>query len=755
MNDTAPVTQDLVLLGGGHAHLFVLRSFGMQPVPGLRLTLISRDVHTPYSGMLPGFLAGHYAYDDAHIDLRPLAAFAGARLFHDEATGIDRAAKRVLCAGRPPVAYDLLSIDVGSRPAQSDVPGAAELAVPLKPIDRLAVRWDELLSRVRDAPLPFRLAVVGGGAAGVEVALAAQYRLGRLLAESGRDSNGLKVALVSAGGILEGHAPRVGRIFARVLASRGVEVHTDRRAVKVEPGVLHLSGGERVAFDEVLWATQAVAAPWLAASGLRCGPEGFVQVDATLRVQGEDAIFAAGDVADVVGRTRPKAGVFAVRQGPALAENLRAAAEGRPLAPFRPQKRFLSLVTTGDRYAVASKGPFAAEGGWVWRWKDRIDHRFVNMFRDLGAMGGPAEAARAHDEMRCGGCGAKVGSSVLSRVLARLEAENTAGASDVVVGLSAPDDAAVLRPVPGKLRVQTVDFFRSFLDDPYVFGRIAAVHALGDVHAMAAEPRTALAIATVPHGRDDKVEDALYQMMAGALSVFREEGVVLVGGHSSEAAENGLGFSVEGVVDEGSLLRKSTPAAGNALVLTKPIGTGVLFAADMRGRAKGRWIDAALASMQRSSRGAARALAEHGATACTDVTGFGLAGHLLEMLRPAGLAAELDLAAIPVLDGAAELAGEGIASSLHPANARAAAAIDADARTTAGPRYSLLFDPQTAGGLLAAVPADRAADCMTALHAAGDTAATVIGRVVPAGGSAELLRIGRDHFLSGAPASTS
>jgi len=733
----APITKDLVLLGGGHAHLFVIEAFRMSPIPGVRLTVVTRDVVTPYSGMLPGTLAGHYSHDESNIDLRPLALAAGARLYHDEAVGLDRAAKQVLFTNRPPVAYDLLSIDIGSRPRVTDVPGAAEHATPLKPIDRLAGRWQSLVDRIKTGPLPCRLAMVGGGAAGVEVALAAHVRLRAELAAAGRDPAGIHVTLITKGALLASYPSKVARIFARVLSDRGITVHANRAVVRVEKGVLHLDGAPgTVPFDEALWATAAGTVPWLAVSGLDCSAEGFVRVDQTLRARNDASIFAAGDVADMVAHPRPKAGVFAVRQGPVLARNLREALAGRALERFVPQSRFLSIVSTGDRYAVASKGAFAVEGAWVWRWKDRLDRRFMERFRVKPMMAAATEDA--HDPMRCGGCGAKVGSGVLTRVLARLAKDGLGTSADVVVGLDAPDDAAVLRPPAGKLLVQTVDFFRAFIEDPYLFGRIAAVHALGDLHAMGATPRSALAIATVPHGPDEKIEDSLYQMMSGALSVFRAEGVALVGGHSAEGGECALGFSLEGAAEEGALLRKSTLRAGDALILTKPIGTGVLFAADMRRLAKGRWIDSALASMQRSSREPAAIVMRHGATACTDVTGFGIAGHLLEMLKPAGLAADIELSAIPLFEGAEELAASGVRSTLFPANARAAGAFRL---AGSGPRWDLLFDPQTAGGLLAAIPAERADACVLALRDAGETAA-IIARVVPGVGDAEPLRIG-------------
>ena len=751
-----PVLRDIVLVGGGHSHVVVLKRFGMRPVPGVRLTVICRDTHTPYSGMLPGYIAGHYSYDEVHIDLRRLAQFAGARFFSDEVTGLDRAAKKVVCRGRPPVPYDLASINIGSTPQLHPVPGAAEHAVPVKPINGFNRRWLALLERVKAHPGRTRVAVVGAGAGGVELCLAMQYRLRNELQALGRDPGELEMQLFGAGGgILATHNPRVRRAFSRVLAGRGVAVHAGSRVSQVSAGSLQTEDGERHAADEIVWVTQAGGAPWLRDTGLALDADGFIEVRDTLQTVSDASIYAAGDIAAVVDHPREKAGVFAVRQGRPLADNLRRAVQGDAPQPFHPQRKWLALISTGDRYAVASRGALGFEGAWVWRWKDWIDRRFMRAFSELPAMeAGSAPAAAASETsavpldgeeaaqaisalaMRCGGCGAKVGAGVLTRALGSLVPVQRA---DVLIGLHAPDDAAVMRVPPGKALVHTVDFFRAFIDDPYVFGKVAANHALGDIYAMGAEPQSATAIVTVPPGLEAKTEDTLFQMMSGAVEVLNAAGCALVGGHTGEGAELALGFAVNGLIAEdlATVLRKGGMQAGQALILTKPLGTGTLFAAHARGAARGRWIDAALVSMQQSNREAAQCLLAHGATACTDLTGFGLLGHLVEMTRPSGVDAELDLAALPVLEGAEETAASGILSSLQPANVRLRRALRNQAEMRDHPRYALLFDPQTAGGLLASLPAAQAPTCIAALQALGCAQAAVIGRVLPQGEALE------------------
>jgi len=744
-----PILRDIVLVGGGHSHVGVLKSFGMRPMPGVRLTLICTDVHTPYSGMLPGYVAGHYDYDAVHIDLGRLAVFAGARLYRDEVIGLDRANRKVLCRNRPPVPFDVLSINLGATPQAHSVPGAVEHAVAVKPIARFNERWLALLERVQRHAGTTTVAVVGAGAGGVELLLAMQFRLRKVLQSLGRNPEELVFHLFTDRDvILPTHNPGARQRFDAVLAARGVVVHRNAAVTEVLPGRLLTATGAVVDADEIVWVTRAGGAAWLKDTGLAVDADGFIQVTDTLQTVTDPGIFAAGDVASMVNYPLEKAGVFAVRQGPPLTENLRLSVQGAALKPYHPQRKWLALISTGDQYAIASRGWLGFGGAWVWRWKDWIDQRFMRKFQDLKTMdthGPSAQAAPASTvalsseeslqaisaiAMRCGGCGAKVGATVLSRALGQLHPVDR---DDVVVGLKDPDDAAVVRVPAGMAMVHSVDFFRAFIDDPYLFGKIAANHALGDIWAMGAQAQSATAIATVPPGLESKVEDLLFQMMTGALDVLNAANCALVGGHTGEGKELALGFAVNGLIadDPAHILRKNGMRPGDVLVLTKPIGTGTLFAAHAKLAAKGRWIDAALQSMVVSNQKGAQCLREFGATACTDLTGFGLLGHLVEMTRPSEVDAELDLGALPLLDGAQECVAAGIVSSLQSANVRLRRALRNQEAMVSHPRYPLIFDPQTAGGLLASVPSDRAEACIAALRALGYPHTVAIGRVLP------------------------
>ena len=365
--------KDIVLVGGGHAHVHVLERFGVEPPAGARVTLVTDALETPYSGMLPGLIAGRYGHQEAHIDLRPLASFAGADLVHAPACGLDLPEKRVLVADRPALGFDILSIDIGST-ARHDVSGADEHATPVRPVRHFLDRVESLYREAEARPL--RVVVAGGGAGGVELLLSLRHRLQRTARPH-------EYTLVTAEVLMTGHNARVARIFRRILAERGVRVLENTAVAEVRAGELRTAGGDRIAFDELVWTTGPGAHGWLRETGLALDREGFVAVDRTFRSTSHGFVFAAGDTATVMPDPRPRAGVFAVRAGPPLEENLRRAAEGKPPKPFRAQRRFLSLISTGNAYAVASRGPFAAEGRFLWRWKDRIDRRWMRRYQEL------------------------------------------------------------------------------------------------------------------------------------------------------------------------------------------------------------------------------------------------------------------------------------------------------------------------------------------------------------------------------------
>jgi selenide,water dikinase len=727
----------------------VLRSFAMDRPPGARVTLVVDTPLAVYSGMVPGLVAGRYRAAELEIDAVPLARRAGARVILAAANGIDPVAKRVVLDGRPAIPYDLASIDIGSTVAGLELPGVREHALPTRPIGRFVARVAEVEAAARRGSGAFRVVVAGGGAGGVELAATLRARLLEALRGTGRT---LEVSLVHDGPrLLPGYPAGLVRRVERAFERRGIVRHTGRTIVAAEADRVLLDDGASLPCDALLWATGAAGFPLLRDSGLPCDERGFVLTQPTLQVTGHDDLFAAGDCATLALHPRtPKAGVYAVRQGPYLTRNLRAALAGQPLASYRPQRDFLTLLNLGDGSAIGGKWGISFAGRWVMELKDRIDRRFMERFQLLAADGGAGPAQRqmpAMDdaEMVCGGCAAKLGQEALTRSLARLPPPPAA--PDVVLGVVEADDVAAFRLPGGDLLVASVDLFRAFTDDPYLVGRAAARNALSDLEAKGVAPRWALALVALPLAEwERQAEEMLFQVLAGARAVFDEAGVHLVGGHTSRAEELQVGFSVQGVAGaEADLLRRhGALEPGQVLVLTRPLGTGVLFHADMAGRARGPWIASAFAALATGNAAAAALARQAGATAATDVTGFGLAGHLAAILEGSGLAARLDLPALPALPGALELLTRGERSTFHDENARLRRALAIPAALRADPRVELLFDPQTAGGLLFAVPEAAAEDVISRLREAGYPKAAAIGVLTERRGDAAVAEVVAD-----------
>lgn len=682
LNDV-PLTRDLVMVGGGHAHALVLRAWGMKPLPGARVTVINPGPTAPYTGMLPGYVAGHYGRDDLEIDLVRLCRHAGAALILGEVDAIDRDAQTVHVAGRGDMGYDVASIDIGITAAM-DLPGFEAHGIGAKPLAAYAARWSAFLDQVAAGEVAPEVAVIGGGVAGCELAMAMAHAMGM---------RGVvpQVTVIEAGPRISGMGDGARRKVEAAMAGLGVTLRCGVTVAEVAPGVVHLTGGGAVPAQLCVGAAGAFPHGWLAQTDLPL-VEGFIDVRPDLRVREDDALFAVGDCAHMAHAPRPKAGVFAVRAAPVLKHNLRVALAGGAMRHFKPQAHYLKLVSLGGKRALAEKFGVAVEGAALWQWKDRIDRAFMDRLSELPVMQVPqpkGQVAKGYDKgakPMCAGCGAKVGSGVLKGALDALGPAK----GDVVT--TAGDDAAVLQRPGGGFQVISTDHLRGFVADPAVMTRIAAVHALGDVWAMGAQPQVALASVVLPQMSPDLQARQMAEITQAATEVLGEAGAQLVGGHTTMGAEMTIGFTVTGTKDTAPITVAGAEA-GDVLVLTRPIGSGVILAGEMRGKAAGRDVVGLLAQMAAPQGETAAALAK--AHAMTDVTGFGLAGHVAAIALASEVEAVLWQDQIPVYAGARALADAGVASSLMPANR-------ADVMV-AGVDDPLVYDPQTAGGLLAAM----------------------------------------------------
>ena len=682
-----PLTKDLVLIGGGHTHALVLRSWGMNPLPGVRVTVINPGPTAPYSGMLPGFVAGHYTRDELDIDLVKLARFAGARLINGYATGIDTIAKTIHVEGRPPVTYDVTAVDVGITSAMPSLPGFEAHAIPAKPLGRFASKWDAFRNTAENP----QVAVIGGGVAGAELAMAMAHAL--------RDKNPT-VKLIDRSRVLTALGYKARNLMLSALTTAQVEIIEDADVTEIFAEGVVLRDGRTIRSDFTTGAAGAKPHDWIGQTGLDL-QDGFITVDAHLQSSDPD-VFAVGDCAHLNHDPRPKAGVYAVREAPVLFHNLRAALSGGKLRDYNPQRDYLKLISLGEKSALAEKFGTAREGGALWKLKDHIDRKFMNQFAHLKPMAVPKVPRKAAlgvaealgDKPMCGGCGAKVGRAALQHTLGPLFG----------------DDAAEISPG----QVMSTDHLRALTNDPVAMTQIAAVHALGDIWAMGATPQAATTTLILPRMSAELQHRTMAEIAVTAQSIFDNCGAKVVGGHTSLGDELTIGFTVTGTTNKP--ITQAGGHAGDQLILTKPIGSGTVMAAEMAGQARGAWVIDCINWMKQDQAKAAKILAR--AHAMTDVTGFGLAGHLRGICTASGTGAVLELDQIPLIDGAQELCAAGVRSSLFADNKAGAGGI-------IGPKFDLLFDPQTAGGLLAAVSAKSAPDLIEKLKDAGYTAAVI------------------------------
>lgn len=678
MKPTIPYTRDLVLVGGGHTHALVLRSWGMNPLPGVRLTVINPGPTAPYSGMLPGFVAGHYTRDELDIDLVKLARFAGARFIAGKAVAIDPVAKTITVPNRPDIAFDVAAIDVGITSEMPRLAGFADHGIPAKPLGIFASRWDTF----RNTATAPKVAVIGGGVAGAELAMAMAHAL---------RGTAPQVSLIDRGFVLDGFDPPARNRLLAALNELGVALVENADVVEVLPDGVRLADDTFVASDFTTGAAGARPHDWIAHIGLDL-TDGFLTVGPTLQTSHSD-IFAIGDCAHLSHAPRPKAGVFAVREAPFLFDNLRAHLSGGSLRPYRPQKDYLKLISLGGKTALAEKLGTARRGPLLWRWKDRIDRKFMDQFDGLPQMTSDLPLRVANgvkdaigDAPLCGGCGAKVGRAALQGALAGLPATTRTDIETL------PGDDAALLKTGGATQVFTTDHLSAVTNDPVLMARITTTHALGDIWAMGADPQAAVLSLTVPRMTPDLQRRTVAEITATVAQELANAGAALVGGHTTQGDGLTIGLSVTGLCDRAPITLAGAEV-GDVLVLSKPIGSGTILAAEMRRIARGDDVLACYEMMVQPPQ------PMHDAHAMTDVTGFGLAGHLAGICDASGVGANVRLDDVPLMSGALDLAQAGVRSSLYPDNRD-------DARISAPDtaRAALMFDPQTGGGLLASMP---------------------------------------------------
>ncbi len=702
--------EHIVLAGGGHSHALLLRRWAMRPSfrPSCEITLVTRRSSTFYSGMLPGFISGHYARDQVEIDLRRLTELCNIALVIAEIIGLDLRDKKVVLSGRPPIGFDILSLDVG---AETKFPSASrnlfdkKEIIPVRPLARaLSFLEEQDKEALSSSPRPFRL--IGGGLTGIEVALALRNRW----------------------------------------PFRPLYIHTDQtKLISLFRRVLEISSLEIInSCDSIqgpaLLCTGSKAPDWLGNSGLQVDSVGRVLTTNKLQVIGNNYIFASGDCGVLKDNPRPASGVWAVRAAEPLAKNIERLSKQKTLKKWYPQKDALKLIgyqsPSKDSFALAifygyKFGPYR----FLWDLKKYIDLRFISLFDDL--LTSKSKKSMLQQDGSCRGCGAKIPAEFLFDSLKKsgLSFINEEPKDAVEVGSAAM----------GRKLLQSVDGFPALVSDPWLNGRLTALHASSDLWASGANVISAQSVITLPLVHSELQKEFLVQTLSGIQSALKNQGATLIGGHTLEARTMppkpySLGIQISLSVN-GSFKDESPPwlkgplMKGDRLLISRPIGTGVLFAAAMRCEAKSSDIDNVLKQISLSQHQLMEELrflekdfsGSCPIHACTDITGFGLLGHLKEMLefsnkksRSSGekttVRASIVLSKIPAYKGSLEMFGKGIFSSLAPYNRQfwdlldmqsvglPMVSLELDNLNRKNRRYKhlmeLIVDPQTCGPLL-------------------------------------------------------
>ncbi len=723
----APASHDLVLIGGGHSQVNVLKKFGMKPIAGLRITLINNYYISPYSGMLPGYIAETYTKTQTQIDLLNLCKFSNSRLIIDNVIGLDPTEKQVILKDRMPIKFDTLSINTGGEPNLDNIKGAKEFSIPIKPISKLVKVIDDIKRKILQSN-EISISVIGGGAGGIELVLALNEYLKTI-----KSIKKIKINLISKGKYLAQAKNKFSQnCILSFLKDNNINVILNDEVIEIGANFIKTLKGTIINSEFNFLVTPISPPKWIANTDLRLDKLGFIKVNKFLQTSDKN-IFASGDICSLENYKLPKAGVYAVRQGPILYKNLRAKILNLKFSSFKPQRSFLSLIGNGKNEAIFSWKGISFRSKFAWFLKSNIDQRFIRKYNylDLKKMESISPHPKlisqknvgdpALEKIRCLGCGAKTPWLSLNKGINSSKEILTLKSRKLNLNkVNITDDASITNVPIGNDLVQSVDLISAIINDPFTLTRIAAIHAISDVLSACATPINAEAIFILPPGLQEIQSRLITELLNGAVYEFNSHNMKLNGGHTSEGEELQVGFCISGIRPKN--FKSKEPKVGDKLILTKPLGTGVILAANMRKKINPEEYKNTIETMLKSNLNASKIFRKEKITAITDVTGFGLARHTLNLTKPFG--AKLNMEDIPVISGALEHLSNNINSSLAFSNKEAI-----NFTSNISKQDHIIFDPQTSGGLLVSVSEFKASQILEKLKK-NNQHASIIGEVV-------------------------
>ena len=686
-HDESFFEKDLVLIGAGHTHCLFIKMWAMARNPSVRVTLINPAPVASYTGMLPALIAGKVSPLEAEINLFKLCRSIGARFILDDVKRIDKKNNFALCDSGRKVFFDAVSINVGSN-SINNINGFEKYGISVRPLVKFEEKWRAYQQKIVGIKKAPTICLIGGGIAAAELAFAMKIGLNK------KGYSDPKISIIERSKVFKDLNSIQRNFLVKKLTSENIEIKEFSPVLKALPNGVLLENGSRLLSDFTVSCVGSLPNPIAINSDLD-NFQGFVSVEKTLKIKNFENGFAVGDCSSFPSSLIKKSGVYAVRQAPILHQNILNFFNKKPLRKFFPQRDHLKLLVYKDNEAIIFRNGLAFSGKIFWKLKSLIDKKFMNDFSKLFnfSMDSSNDKKKNNKDMLCGGCGSKVGYTGLEAILKKVSKVDR---SEYVLS-EIGDDAAVLK-LGSIYQTLTTDHLRTFTPDPWLLSRVSAIHSLGDIWAMGSKPKVALSTIIIPESSELVQFRTLEEIIEGASSVFEEEQVSIVGGHTSLGSETVIGFSIGGF-SSNMPISVGGAKEGDLLVLTKPLGSGILLAGEMQFVAEGRDLEQLFREMSKPQGDIARVLRSH-TSALTDITGFGLAGHLYNICKQSKLGAKIMIDEIPVFSGVNKLINKGIRSSIFDENWKFSKHMFLKNNL----KSEILFDPQTAGPFLAVVP---------------------------------------------------
>ena len=691
-----PINNDLVLIGGGHSHIMLMMELSKRPIEGTRITLISNEIDTPYSGMIPGFIEGMYTWRETHIDLYKLCFKLNIRFIHSEVLEISAINKEIILKNRPKIKFDVLSINTGIQSSNKTIKGALKYCVPVKPISKLS---NNFLTEIKTNN---NIAFIGGGPASVELALGLQKRF------KNTKSN-LKISIITGkNGLLSSFPNKTRKAAKQTLQNAQINVIEKVEVIEVQKDTLILSDKTKLKIDKSILSTNGMAPEWIKKSDIILNRNNFIIVNNKFQTN-YNYVFAAGDIVDFNNQNLSKSGVYAVKSGKPLARSIRGFIQKKIPVPYKFNKNYLSIIGLSNGLAIATKYNFTFTSRFSFLLKKLIDQKFVKKFNDLNQDNNYIfrNLFKVFDviiqnnknipsyQMQCRGCAAKVDFNSLKTTLSK----------EII---TTSEDAININNYP-KL-YQSVDMISSIVSDPYLLGKIAANHAISDIIAVNSKLISALMILQLPFSNSEINSRDLEQVTSGATEVLKLANCSISGGHTMIGKDKDpvIGFSVIGEKKSVNNKTLGKLKVNDILILTERIGSGIIFAGINNDIIDSYYQIEVLNQMSQGNINFSKISDRLKILSMTDITGFGLANHLLNLIKrdvgKTGLTIYPDK--IPIFNGVTEALSKNVRSSLFEKNfntAQKELVYDREIKLI----DEILYDPQTVGGLAFIIPKEE------------------------------------------------